>query len=117
MTVAAQIPGPTVTVGYDHWQGEDMREPQFFFRDVSDEELRADLIALRTNQYPQWRLIGDAAYETGQATGDAIVVRTFERIWLDYLGSRAGRRAVVTLQRLGDRGVWHRIAGPGQDLA
>lgn len=81
-------------------------EPAFFARDLTDDELSADLAALKLGHYSGWRLVAETTYETGHRTGDSFAVYTWTRIWLH---DQAGHEQVVTLRRPRGRGVWRRV--------
>lgn len=87
-----------------------MCEPLFFSRDVSDDELAADIAALQEGRFPAWRLSGTATYQATRGLGSAVELHSFTRIWLD---DGAGHTTVVTVERARDAHLWHRIAVPG----
>lgn len=92
-----------------------MDVPAFMCGEVTDDQLRADLEALETSRYPQWRLAGSAAYETARQIGDRIVVTRFHRIWLDHSAGNPDVPKTVTLRRLDGPGTWQRVETSGHD--
>jgi len=84
-----------------------MGEPRFFSKDVTDDELAAEIAALQEGCFLAWRLVGTATYQATRGAGSAMALHDFTRIWLDY---GADGVTVVTLQRLPDGALWHRIA-------
>ncbi|HVA91640.1 MAG TPA: hypothetical protein VNL71_17575 [Chloroflexota bacterium] len=87
-----------------------LMEPSFFSRDLTSDELSADLTALKLGRYPGWRLVGEVAYETGARIGECISVYKWARIWVR---DPKGGEHVVTLRRPDERTSWRRVANPG----
>ena len=77
--------------------------PTFLVRDVSDDELQADLAALARAAYPRLRLIAEARYAATQELDGSLVLCDFWRLWLD--DSESGR-ITITLRRLPDTNNW-----------
>jgi hypothetical protein len=91
-----------------------MGEPRFFSRDVTDDELAAEIAALGEGRFPAWRLVGTATYQATRGAGSAMTLHDFTRIWLE---DREGRATVVTLQRPPDGTLWRRIAASDEEAS
>jgi hypothetical protein len=91
-----------------------MGEPRFFSRDVTDDELAAEIAALREGCFPAWRLVGTATYQATRGAGSAMALHDFTRIWLE---DGAGGATVVTLQRLPDGALWRRLAASDEEAS
>jgi hypothetical protein len=90
--------------------GGKLMEPSFFSREVTSDELSADLTALKLGRYPGWRLVGDVAYETGARVGDLMAVYKWARIWVN---GPNGEEHVITLRRPDESAAWRRVTAPG----
>ena len=49
-------------------------EPAFCYREMTDDELSADLAALKAGQYRGWQLAHEVNYETGHRDGGSFTV-------------------------------------------
>lgn len=87
-------------------------DPVFLSRDVTDDELAAEVTALQSGRYPRWRLDGEAGYSATEGPTGALEMYNYKRLWLR---DAAGHGMVVTLQRLRAPAVWRRIAIPGEN--
>lgn len=87
-------------------------DPVFFHRDVTDDELAADLTTLNAGQHPHWRLAAQTEYKATQQYQGQRMLCDFKRLWLNHC---AGHHNVVTLRRLPGASTWQRVAIPGED--
>jgi hypothetical protein len=90
-----------------------MDEPAFLRRAVNDEELAADLDALRAGRFPQWHLVADSTWRSTQHEGGAFVLGRFWSIWLR---DRAGERVAITLRHDKALNTWQQ-GEPGEKPA
>lgn len=87
-------------------------DPVFLLRDVTDDELSAEMATLRSGRYPRWQLAGEAGYDATEGPAGALEVYRYKRLWL-----RRGvdTIVVVTLRRSRHSAVWQRIADPDEE--
>jgi hypothetical protein len=82
-----------------------MERPNFFWREVTDDELTGDLDALRAGRCPGLRLVGDAGWASTQTQDGELVLARFRSIWLE---DHAGDTVTIVLRQQHDRAVWGR---------
>jgi hypothetical protein len=83
-----------------------VNEPPFLWRDVTKDELEADLDALRAGRYPGLTFAGDAGWRSTYREDGTLGLSQFKRVWL---ANHAEDRIVVTLQYLDGIACWRRI--------